>query len=266
VELKLGSLNDGIRIRLQDVYYAPALKSKIISERQCTAVRFTVSKKAEECILQKGDLILQAHNDPRYNLWILTGMATSNECEEVNAITRSQTMQKLSKNHDRPTIPVKPSTIGGDNESDFLQLLHNRLGHVNHQYLEQYMHHHNLRATPDGTECETCSMTKSRQKPVPKEVSRKPEHPLHIVHADLMGPFPASNSGKCYALLITDGYSRYTCIFFLKHKSDAAAAIQAYVKDTEILLSQQVESSGATTAVNSSMRKYSVSLNPRELG
>jgi transposase InsO family protein len=55
-----------------------------------------------------------------------------------------------------------------------------------------------------------------------------------------MGPFPASKSGKRYALLITDGYSRYTCIFFLKHKSDADAAIQAYLKDTEILLSQQV--------------------------
>jgi transposase InsO family protein len=83
-------------------------------------------------------------------------------------------------------------------------------------------------------------MTKSWWKPVPKEASRKPEHPLHIIHADLLGPFPASRSGKCYALFITDGYSRYTCILFLKHKSDAAAAIQAYVKDNEILLSQQV--------------------------
>jgi hypothetical protein len=32
VELKLGSLNDGVKIWLQDVYSVPGLKSRIISE------------------------------------------------------------------------------------------------------------------------------------------------------------------------------------------------------------------------------------------
>jgi hypothetical protein len=89
-----GSLNDGVKIQLQDVYYVSELKSKIISEHQCTVAGLTLSKKAEKLILQKGDLILHVHNDPRYNL-----------C------------------------------------------------YVNHKYLEQYMHHHNLRATPEGNEC-----------------------------------------------------------------------------------------------------------------
>ena len=53
---------------------------------------------------------------------------------------------------------------------------------------------------------------------------------------DLFGPVSTpSLSGKRYTLVIVDEYSRYTWVFFLKAKSDAAEEIIKFIKQAEVL-------------------------------
>jgi hypothetical protein len=51
-------------------------------------------------------------------------------------------------------------------------------------------------------------------------------HPLHTVHANLVGPItPATNSGCCYFLTLVDQHTGYISITLLKKKSCATKAI-----------------------------------------
>jgi hypothetical protein len=203
VELKLNQPNSGSELMLRNVYYAPELKSKIISERRATKAGFNITKLSNQCILQRQDIKIHAKISDN-GLWFISGTSTS---DQVNAITRLQALEKLQKANDRPKIPIHHDDIQNIDDMDPLQLLHYRLDHVNFKYIKQYIKHHNQKVTDTGMECKTCSLSKGCRQPVAKESTQKPEHPSHIVHADLMGPFPSSASGKQYALLITDGFS-----------------------------------------------------------
>ncbi|GJR91738.1 retrovirus-related pol polyprotein from transposon TNT 1-94 [Tanacetum coccineum] len=54
---------------------------------------------------------------------------------------------------------------------------------------------------------------------------------LHLLHMDLFGPVkPQTISHDNYTLVIVDEYSRYTWVFCLKKKSDAADCIMSFIK------------------------------------
>ena len=46
-------------------------------------------------------------------------------------------------------------------------------------------------------------------------------YPLELIHIDLMGPTRIENlGGKRYIFLAVDDYSRFSWVYFLKHKSE----------------------------------------------
>ncbi|GJV70467.1 retrovirus-related pol polyprotein from transposon TNT 1-94 [Tanacetum coccineum] len=57
---------------------------------------------------------------------------------------------------------------------------------------------------------------------------------LHLLHMDLFGPVtPRSINHEKYTLVITDEYSRYTWVYFLKKKSQAPETIMSFIKRVE---------------------------------
>ncbi|GJW44018.1 putative reverse transcriptase domain-containing protein, partial [Tanacetum coccineum] len=59
---------------------------------------------------------------------------------------------------------------------------------------------------------------------------------LHLLHMDLFGPVkPQTISHNKYTLVIVDEYSRYTWVFCLKKKSDAADYIMSFIRQMENL-------------------------------
>ncbi|GKB96722.1 retrovirus-related pol polyprotein from transposon TNT 1-94, partial [Tanacetum coccineum] len=57
---------------------------------------------------------------------------------------------------------------------------------------------------------------------------------LHLLHMDLFGPVkPQTISHNKYTLVIIDEYSRYTWVFCLKKKSDAANCIMSFIRQME---------------------------------
>jgi hypothetical protein len=67
------------------------------------------------------------------------------------------------------------------------------------------------------------------------EVSRKGE----LITSDVLGPFPPTPEGHCYAISFTDEFTRFSCVYLLKHKSGAAEALTAlveYYKSVNIII------------------------------
>ncbi len=74
--------------------------------------------------------------------------------------------------------------------------------------------------------CHTCAIVNkpTHLKPVPLEQMAKPLKFGSIIHLDILGPLPLTPTGKRYALVITDSYSRWTEIFALPNKTTEEVA------------------------------------------
>lgn len=59
--------------------------------------------------------------------------------------------------------------------------------------------------------------------------------PLELLHTDICGPLSVpSLAGSCYILTITDDYSRFTWLFFLKHKSETLSKFRQFKATQEL--------------------------------
>jgi transposase InsO family protein len=58
--------------------------------------------------------------------------------------------------------------------------------------------------------------------------------PLELLHMDLFGPTTyASAGGNLYCLVIVDGFSRHTWVFFLHDKSEVASIFKKFAKKAQ---------------------------------
>lgn len=76
--------------------------------------------------------------------------------------------------------------------------------------------------------CKACNEGKQVKAPALKVLLKITSRPLELVHIDLCGPFPISIGGAQYIMTFTDNYSRFTIVYFLKHKSESLVAFQSY--------------------------------------
>lgn len=82
--------------------------------------------------------------------------------------------------------------------------------------------------------CESCLKGKLARKPFPAVTERKATRPLDLVHTDLCGPMENTTpSGNRYFMTMIDDFSRYTVVYLLKNKSEAAGKIKQYVRWTQ---------------------------------
>ena len=77
--------------------------------------------------------------------------------------------------------------------------------------------------------CEHCVIAKQVNKPYGNGIFKATRVFQKLV-ADLQGPFPSSPSGFKYALDITDVYSGWIVTFALRHKGEAAALVEQYIR------------------------------------
>ena len=68
--------------------------------------------------------------------------------------------------------------------------------------------------------CKGCAKGKNIKNPSPKSET-KTKGTLELIHSDVCGPMSStSSSGFEYYITFIDDYSRKTCIYFLKSKSE----------------------------------------------
>ena len=111
--------------------------------------------------------------------------------------------------------------------------------------------------------CGACEKGKQHRATFKSKVFATIESCLDLLHIDLFGPVSTpSLSGKRYTLVIVDEYSRYTCVFFLKAKSDAAEEIIKFIKQAEVLYKlpvRQLRSDNGTEFKNATLNAFCVS-------
>jgi hypothetical protein len=81
----------------------------------------------------------------------------------------------------------------------------------------------------DEKVCGYCQMAKQTRTPFNKK-ARRAGRPFELVNTDICGPFPESIGGYKYFVTFTDDYTRYSCTFLLKKKSDVLEAFKRYIR------------------------------------
>ena len=118
-----------------------------------------------------------------------------------------------------------------------LDLLHERLGHVNGTAMMKLKDQPGITGLNFGAMkspgqlkfCSSCALSKSTRHHVPSIPATRSKVFLGRVCADIIGPLQASSlRGATYVLSLIDDYSRHATVYFLKNKSDAFGCFQQY--------------------------------------
>lgn len=124
-------------------------------------------------------------------------------------------------------IPSIPST-----HVDSTDLWHKRICHLNYQ-TAHHMIEKNLvdvvtyLEVEKERQCEYCVLNKHHRSTKVKTLAKRAIKPLELIHSNLCGPL--RSTGWCYVLTFTEGFSRFTWLYFLKPKSETLTLFQHFV-------------------------------------
>nr|GEV15705.1 hypothetical protein [Tanacetum cinerariifolium] len=130
------------------------------------------------------------------------------------------------------------------NESN---LWHRRLGHINFKTINNLVKGNLVRGLPtkvfeNNNTCVACKKGKQHRATCKTKPVSSINKPLFRLHMDLFGPtFVKSLNKKCYCLVITDDYSRFTWVFFLATKDETSPILKTFITGLENQLSLKVK-------------------------
>ena len=118
-------------------------------------------------------------------------------------------------------------------------LWHKRLSHLNFKNINNLAKQNKVRGLPSlvftmDKPCSACEKGKHHRASFKTKQNFSIKSCLHLLHMDLFGPVsPMSIQHEKYTLVIVDEYSRYTWVYFLTKKSQAAETIMSFVRNIE---------------------------------
>ncbi|GJY44879.1 ribonuclease H-like domain-containing protein [Tanacetum coccineum] len=120
--------------------------------------------------------------------------------------------------------------------TDESNMWHRRLGHVNFKNLNKLVKGNLVRGLPskifqnDHT-CVACQKGKQHKASCKAKSVSSISQPLQLLHMDLFGPTSVrSINHKTYCLVITDDFSRFSWVFFLRTKDETSAILQDFIR------------------------------------
>ncbi|GKE68397.1 putative ribonuclease H-like domain-containing protein [Tanacetum coccineum] len=124
---------------------------------------------------------------------------------------------------------------------------HRRLGHVNFKNLNKLVKGNLVRGLPskifqkDHT-CVACQKGKEHKASCKAKSVSSISQPLQLLHMDLFGPTSVrSLNHKTYCLVITDDFSRFSWVFFLRTKDETSGIFKDFIRQIENQLNQKVK-------------------------
>ncbi|GKB50070.1 putative ribonuclease H-like domain-containing protein [Tanacetum coccineum] len=130
---------------------------------------------------------------------------------------------------------------------DESNLWHRRLGHINFKTLNKLVRGNLVRGLPLKTfennhTCVACQKAKQHKASYKTKTISSISQPLQMLHMDLFGPtFVKSLMKKMYCLVVTDGYSKFSWVFFLATKDETSEILQTFITGIENLIDLKVK-------------------------
>ncbi|KAI3784263.1 hypothetical protein L1987_43358 [Smallanthus sonchifolius] len=126
-------------------------------------------------------------------------------------------------------------------------LWHRRLSHVNIKTINKLVKNNLVRGLPDKEfqledHCIACLKGKQHKSSHKPKTLNTNDTPLQLLHMDLFGPTNVMSLGKkSYCLVITDDYTRFSWVYFLRTKDETAEILKSYILRVENQSNQKVK-------------------------
>nr|GEU70350.1 putative ribonuclease H-like domain-containing protein [Tanacetum cinerariifolium] len=215
------------KLDFEDVYLVKELKFNLFSVSQICDKKNKVLFTDSECLVLSLDFKLPNESQ------VLLRVPRENNMYNVN-------LKDIVPSGDLTYLFAK-ATIDESN------LWHRRLGHINFKTINKLVKGNLVRGLPtkvfeNQNTCVACMKGKQHRASCKTKPVSSITQPLFRLHMDLFGPtFVKSLSKKCYCLVITDNYSRFTWVFFLATKDETSSILNTFVTSLENQLSLKVK-------------------------
>ncbi|GKB87556.1 putative ribonuclease H-like domain-containing protein [Tanacetum coccineum] len=253
------------KLDFEDVYFVKELKFNLFSVSQMCDKKNYVLFTDSECLVLSPNFKLPDENQ------ILLKIPRQNNMYSFD--------MKNIVPKDGLTCLVAKAT------SEESMLWHRRLGHVNFKNINKLVKENLVRDLPlkrfeNDQTCVACLKGKQHRVSCKTKAFSPITKPLFMLHMDLFGPtFVSSLMHKKYCLVVTDDYSRFSWVFFLRTKDETSEILKNFIKEIENLVDKKVKiirSDNGTEFKNHVMdefcrekgikREYSVARTPQQNG
>nr|GEU74827.1 putative ribonuclease H-like domain-containing protein [Tanacetum cinerariifolium] len=174
---------------------------------------------------------------------------------DFKLLDENQIFLKIPRQHNIYSFNLKNINPSGDlsylftNASiDESNKWHRRLSHVNFKNLNKLVKGNLVRSLPskifenDHT-CVACQKGKQHKASCKAKTVSSLNQPLQILHMDLFGPTSVrSINHKTYCLVITDGFSRFSLVYFLKSKDETTPILKNFTRQAKNQFNHKVKS------------------------
>ncbi|GJW50418.1 ribonuclease H-like domain-containing protein [Tanacetum coccineum] len=251
------------KLDFEDVYFVKELKFNLFSVSQMCDKKNYVLFTDSECLVLSPNFKLPDENQ------ILLKIPRHNNMYSFDYIVPK----------DGLTCLVAKAT------SEESMLWHRRLGHVNFKNINKLVKENLVRDLPlkrfeNDQTCVACLKGKQHRASCKTKAFSPNTKPLFMLHMDLFGlTFVSSLMHKKYCLVVTDDYSRFSWVFFLRTKDETSEILKNFIKEIENLVDKKVKiirSDNGTKFKNHVMdefcrekgikREYSVARTPQQNG
>nr|GEX72573.1 hypothetical protein [Tanacetum cinerariifolium] len=175
----------------------------------------------------------------------------------------SQVLLRVPRENNMYNINLKDIVPSGDltclfakETIDESNLWHRRLGHINFKTINKLVKGNLVRGLSTKVfenlqTCVACKKGKQHRASCKTKPVSSVNQPLFRLHMDLFRPtFVESLNKKCYCLIITDYYSRFTWVFFLATKDETSPILKTFITGLENQLSLKVKNKEGDAAFN----------------
>nr|GEY66508.1 putative ribonuclease H-like domain-containing protein [Tanacetum cinerariifolium] len=215
------------KLDFEDVYFIKEMKFNLFSVSQMCDKKNKVLFTDSECLVLSSDFKLPDESQ------VLLRVPRENNMYNVN-------LKDIVPSGDLTCLFAKAAI----NESN---LWHRRLGDVNFKTINKLVKGNLVRGLPtkvfeNNNTCVACKKGKQHKASCKTKPVISVNQPLFRLHMDLFGPtFFKSLNKKCYCLVITDDYSRFTWVFFLATKDETGPILKTFITGLENHLSLKVK-------------------------
>ena len=133
---------------------------------------------------------------------------------------------------DTACTTIAPGKAKAPTTSIDINILHCTFGHTHEILLKKMTTQQGIAYSGELHECRECLMAKVLQKPSARSTHARAAKKLQRIFVDLSGPMAVQSiREKRYPLIERDDCTRFTRVYLLRHKSDAASAVESFLAE-----------------------------------